>query len=406
MQKSKAFTILLIGLLLAFFCFCQNVLVYLGKWYTYIVLPLLFVGIATILNILLPSQLAVKKNRRELIEYVIITNLLYIVLYLLSGLIPGFGKNPLDTSFSGILLNIISNVPIYISLEIIRYKLVNNVYKQDKNIIFVLIVLCFSIWDINSRSIFMTNISIYKIYSLIFYSIIPIIIQNILFTYIALKGDFVPNIVYRIAMGLFYWITPILPKLPEVFDAILSTVIPFFLILYIRYFINSRDRNRAQTNIYEENPRSLIPFTIVLILAIWFALGAFPIKPFGVATNSMYPKYKVGDVVITNEINAQKYKEGDVIAYKIEDQTIIHRIQRITKDKDGNFVFITKGDFNEDKDFNPVKEEQLIGKVIFKVKYAALPSIWLHSVYSGRTEALVETGKDIWKEELGKRRII
>ena len=395
MQKSKSITILLIGLLALFFLFCQNILIHLGQWYTYIVLPLLFMGIALIISILMPSKLAIKRNRKELIEYVIITNLLYIILYLLAGLKPGFGKNPLDTSFIGIILNMISNIPVIASLEIVRFKLVNNVYKQDKNIIFVLIVLCFSIWDFNSNSLFAGNLTIYKIYSMLFYRIIPIIIQNVLFTYIAINGDYIPNIVYRVVMGLFYWITPILPKLPEVFDAIISTVIPFFLILYVRYYINSRDRNRAQTNIYDENPRSLIPFTIVLILAIWFTLGAFPIKPFGVATNSMYPKYRIGDVVITNDIDTQNYKEGDVIAYQLEDQTIIHRVQRILKDKDGNYVFITKGDFNEDKDFNPVTEEQLIGKVIFKVKYAALPTIWLHSVYSGRAEALVETGKDI-----------
>ena len=395
MQKSKTFTILLIGLLLLFFVLCQNVLIYLGKWYTYFLLPLLFIGITLIISILMPSKLAVKRYRRELIEYVVITNLLYIIIYLLSGLIPGFGKNPLDTSFAGIVFNIISNVPIIISLEIIRYKLVNNVYKQDKNLIFVLIVLCFSIWDLNSRSLMSGFTSFYKTYGLIFYRVIPTIIQNVLFTYIASNGDYLPSILYRIIMGLFYWVSPILPKLPDVFDAIISTIIPFFLILYIRYYINSKDRNRAQTNIYDENPKSLIPFTIVLIIAIWFTLGAFPIKPFGVATNSMYPKYRVGDVVITNDIDSQKYKEGDVIAYKLNDQTIVHRIQRISKDKDGNYVFITKGDFNEDKDFDPVTEEQVIGKVIFKIKYAALPTIWLHSVYSGRAEVLVETGKDI-----------
>lgn len=406
MQKSKTSTIILIGLLTLFFFICQNFLINFGKWYSYFIMPICFIGLAAIFSLLLPSKLVVKRNRRELIEYVVITNLIYIIIYLLSGLKPGFGKNPLDTSITGFLFNIISNVPVIVSLEIIRYRLISNVYKKDKNIIFVLIVMSFSIWDINTRNLFNTSLSMYSIYSLVFFKIIPTVILNVLFTYIALNGDYIPSIVYRIVMGLFLWITPILPKLPDVFDAILSTVIPFFLILYIRYYINLRDRNKSQTNIYEENPRSLIPFTIVLILAIWFTLGAFPIKPFGVATNSMYPKYKIGDMVITNDIDTQKYKIGDVIAYKLENQTIVHRIQRITKDKNGNFVFITKGDYNEDKDFDPVNEEQVIGKVIFKIRYAALPTIWLHSVYSERADVLVETGKDIWKGKHGKEKII
>ena len=395
MQKSKKSTIFLIVLLTGFFLFCQNILIRLGSWYTYIILPLCFIGICAIISILIPSQLVNKRKKNELIQYVIITNLLYIIIYLLSGIIPGFGRNPFDSSFKGLMINIISNVPIIVALELIRYKLVNNVYKQDKNIIFVLIVLSFTLWDLNLKSFFAGTYSAYKIYTLIFFKLIPTIIQNVLLTYIASNGDYISCIIYRVTLRLFFWISPILPNLSEFFDAILSTVIPFFLLLYVRYYISSTDRNRAQTNIYDENPVNLIPFTIVLIIAIWFTLGAFPIKPFGIATNSMYPKYKVGDVVITNEIDFKNFKTGDILVYKLDDQTIVHRIQSITKDQNGRYVFITKGDYNKDKDLRPVTEEQVIGKVIFKVKYAALPTIWLKSVYSGKTEVLVETGKDI-----------
>mgnify|MGYP006873052544 CR=1 FL=1 len=44
------------------------------------------------------------------------------------------------------------------------------------------------------------------------------------------------------------------------------------------------------------------------------------------------------------------------------------------------------------QDYLPVSEDQVIGKVIFKVKYIALPTVWLHSLYSGRQDIAVETG--------------
>ena len=376
MQKSKKYTIILIIAITLFFLLCQNVLIRFGLWYSYLVCPILFIGIAAIINELISTQVVIKNNRKDIIQYVVITNLLYILIYLLSGIYPGFGKNPYDTSLKGILINIFSNVPIIISLELIRYKLANNVYKRDKNLIFVLVVISFSIWDLNLRNLFVGNISSYTIFSFLFYSLIPIVIRNVLFTYIAQNG-----VLFN------YFLT----NLPEIFEAILSTILPLFLLLYIRYHINLQDRNYAYLVKYE-NPKGLIPFTMLLVVLIWFTLGAFPIKPVGIATGSMYPDICVGDVAVMREINPEKIKIGDVIGYKLNETTIVHRVVNISRNTDLSIVITTKGDNNHFEDTEPVRAEQVVGKVMFKIKYLAYPTIWLHSLYAGRENVGVETG--------------
>lgn len=393
MQKSKKVTIILTLALTLFFLFCQNYLIKFGVIYTYLLRPICFISVAAIINFLIASQLTKKNNRADIMQYVIITSLLYIIIYTLSGLIPGFGKNPFDTSIRGILINIFSNVPVYFALEFMRYKLINNVYRRDKKLVFVLIVIAFSIWDLNLRSVFSGRVVPYTVFAFVFYKLIPIVIENILFTYIAQNGDFVPNVTYKIIYGLFLWTFPILPKLPLIFEAIISTIMPFFLLLYVRFHINSKDIRYLQTNMYDENPRGLIPFTIILIAMIWFTLGAFPIKPVGVATESMFPTIGIGDMVLMKQIDGDKIKVGDIIGYKLDEQTIVHRVASISRNESMDCVYITKGDNNEDVDFHPVTEEQLVGKVIFKVKYIAKPTIWLHMVYSGREDVGVETGK-------------
>ena len=392
MQKSKKVTIILLIGLVLFFLFCQYILVKLGGLYFYILKPICFVGVVLIISVLISSQIVIHKRRNDIVQYCLITVLTYMVIYLVSGIFPGFGKNPYDTSLKGIFVNVFSNLPVIISLEIMRYKLVNNVVKKDRTIIFILVVIVFSIWDLNFKSLLSGKIVPYTIFTLIFYNLIPIVVENILFTYIAQNGDYIPNILYRGIYSMFLWTLPILPKLPWVFEAILSTILPFFLLLYIRYFVNSKNKIYTYVNRYEENPKGLIPFSIVLVTIIWFTLGAFPIKPVGVATGSMYPVINVGDMVVMKSIKIGDIKEDDIVGYKLKDTTVVHRVKEIINDK-GDLKLITKGDNNRAEDADPVTEGQIVGKVIFKVKYIAFPTIWLHSLYSGREDVGVETGK-------------
>lgn len=75
----------------------------------------------------------------------------------------------------------------------------------------------------------------------------------------------------------------------------------------------------------------------------------------------------------------------------MEGYTVIHRIQSKTQ-KNGQFTFITKGDNNDTEDSELVSEEQLIGKVIFKVRFLGFPAIWLHDL-SVQEQVNVDTGK-------------
>ena len=63
----------------------------------------------------------------------------------------------------------------------------------------------------------------------------------------------------------------------------------------------------------------------------------------------------------------------------MEGYTVIHRIIE-KKQKNGEFSFITKGDNNNTPDKEEVKENQLIGKVVFKIKYIGYPAILLHNL--------------------------
>ena len=61
-------------------------------------------------------------------------------------------------------------------------------------------------------------------------------------------------------------------------------------------------------------------------------------KPMIVMSNSMESAIDVGDVVIVKEVDTSTLKRGDIVAYRIDDVCITHRIAKVNSDG----TYITK----------------------------------------------------------------
>lgn len=93
-------------------------------------------------------------------------------------------------------------------------------------------------------------------------------------------------------------------------------------------------------------------------------------RMFTVVSESMKPKYVIGDVLISKEIEPSKIKIGDVISYQgksgdFNGKVITHQVVKIDKDENGKYVYHAKGIANLIED-PLVYEEQLYGKVVYK----------------------------------------
>lgn len=85
-------------------------------------------------------------------------------------------------------------------------------------------------------------------------------------------------------------------------------------------------------------------------------------RSYVVLSGSMEPKLYPGDLIITFKSNPKKLKVGDIITFKSNNQVITHRIEQINENG-----YITKGDNNDVVDEEIVKEDDIIGKVLFKI---------------------------------------
>ncbi len=110
-------------------------------------------------------------------------------------------------------------------------------------------------------------------------------------------------------------------------------------------------------------------FGIVLLISIYISLqikilgnehaSFFGYTIFEVQSGSMAKAINKGDWVIVKLTN--QVDRNDIITYKLNNDYITHRVVEVYK---GGFV--TKGDFNKDKD-EPILQKQVVGKVVKKI---------------------------------------
>jgi signal peptidase len=110
----------------------------------------------------------------------------------------------------------------------------------------------------------------------------------------------------------------------------------------------------------------ILGIIIVLNLCSLCNVSLFGYRIFKIATGSMEPYLKVGDIVLIKEDT--KYGVSDVITYKENDVYITHRILYSEGDK-----IVTKGDANNVND-EPIKKSDVVGKVVLKLSFVTFIS--------------------------------
>ncbi len=115
----------------------------------------------------------------------------------------------------------------------------------------------------------------------------------------------------------------------------------------------------------------------ILLVNIWIMVQAntdkdkipsvFGYKPFIVLSGSMETEIHKGDLIITKIVDPETLKVNDVIAFRdAEDTVTTHRIIDVVE-REGETLFITKGDNNNTQDQNLVEFNDVEGLYVLRV---------------------------------------
>jgi len=157
-------------------------------------------------------------------------------------------------------------------------------------------------------------------------------------------------------------------------NALVTTALPA-----IGYSILEKERETKRVQVKRGGTASWMAFIIAVILTFLFFIGAFGVHPAIIGSGSMSPQIETGDIVIVLKTDPDNLNIGDVIQYMADGYTVTHRVVDIFETSDGRY-FITKGDANKLPD-DPVKEDRVIGKVIFVLPKVGLIPLYLKKLF-------------------------
>jgi signal peptidase len=119
-----------------------------------------------------------------------------------------------------------------------------------------------------------------------------------------------------------------------------------------------------------------VPGTILIVVS---AIAAFALlmvflgyRPMVERSGSMVPTLKVGDIVVTEWVHADRLHTGDIVTFPQDlgrTELVTHRVER--RRVEGHTVhFVTRGDANIDTEQWTVRSQSLVGRVVWRIPWA------------------------------------
>ena len=341
---------------------------------------IIFLAVALLITFLTVGvDLKRNANDKAIIRNILIYVFVYYIVIYLSGLIIGFARTIYSFTLSNLINNILPTLFTIIIVELIRHELITKSNK-DKLIVItscILFIVLEASYSFNAYNLAIKD-EIYKYIGLI---IIASIAKNILMTIINMKTDVYPGIIYRIILEELIYVVIIVPDLGPYLESVALIILPVLISIMLinndRKKIIDKPKDRKKFN------KLYTLITAILILLVLINAGVLKYQSMVIGSNSMLPYMERGDVILLERLKGEGKKEvkkGEILVFRYDNKIISHRITKVVK-RSGNVYYKTKGDNNDQEDNTVIKEESVIGKVVVRIKYIGLPSVWISDLF-------------------------
>ena len=310
----------------------------------------------------------------DILFEIIVYTISFFLLYYLLGLIVGLAITSNYYTFDGMARFIIPITLFCILREVFRY---NMLCKSDgSKLCTIIVVILFILLDL-TNSIYYTNLnSKYDVLKLVSLSIFPVIAKNVSYSYITRKTGYKPVIVFDLIFSLYPYLIPILPNPNEYLASIIYLLIPILFGFKMFKFFDRKEDYQLPSNYYKKRITGAIIPAVIIMTLVYFYSGYFRFYAIAIASGSMEPKVKKGDVVIVDKNSTYELlEEGKIIAVRKDNVIVVHRIVKKIK-LNNSYIYYTKGDANNNIDDYMIDEGMFIGEVKYKVPYIGYQTVW------------------------------
>ena len=376
-MKKSYLKLIIFDVIIAIFLILNSFILNILRNYYY--MDIFLIGLLVIFKFVFGLEKDRHRFVKDIIVNILIIYLVSFILYYILGIFIGFVRPENYLTFNGFKNLIFPYIMMIVLKEYLRYQMANK--SEGSKLLTICVCILFIMLDIANNTSIMTVSGKYGTFLYLALTFLPIITNNITCMYIVKKVGYKPNIFWLFVANMYYIFLPIVPNSGLYIESLIRFLFPMILMYNVYAFYLKRDKNIPIS--YEKKAIYIdIPILAVIVFALaYFISGYFRYYAIAVATGSMTPKIKVGDVVIVDQhTKYQTLKEGEVIAYKYDNVIVVHRLVEIVVVGE-DYYFYTKGDANNAKDNYIIYPNMIVGRANFKIPYVGLPTVWVNDLF-------------------------
>lgn len=351
-----------------------SLLLFYSFSYLKIVLAIILGIGAFIIFKFLKKRKSISINTSTVVMITTVSAITFIMGYYLLGINSDFYQSSYQLS----LINVLTIV-LPIGLSIFAFEYIRSaLLSYDSKLVDALTFVSGVIVEILITSSLSVITGFNQFMDMIALTIVPAVVANVLYNYLAKSYGFIPNMTYRLITSLYLYIIPFVPDVPESIYSLMKIVIPLVLMFMVKILFEKEKKKALE----KKNTWSYILYGIVfasvlsttLIFSNQFTYGAVVI-----ATESMTGELNKGDIVFYKQYEGETISEEQIILFTQNEGVYVHRVVEIV-DINGELRYYTKGDFNEDRDSGYRVEDDIVGITTFKLPYVGYVTLWLREV--------------------------
>lgn len=319
---------------------------------------------------------AASMYKKQILIILGIAGVLYVQIFYLMGLYFGYYETVIKFSWLSLYKYIIPTAIIIIAAEYMRNVLIAQKAKGAEPLTFIIMVLIdiviyVDIYNVNTLG---------ELLEIVGYVLFASIACNLLYNYISKNFSTKSIIIYRLITTLYAYIIPITPNVYIFLRSFFRMVYPYFIYLLLEKLYGKTNISPVSMINKKKRIATSVIMLICMIIMIMLISCQFRFGILVIGSGSMAGTIDIGDVILFEQYEEQKIKEGQIIIFHSENIRIVHRVIDIYR-VNGEYRYITKGDANDSPDKEFVTKDQIIGVCKFSIPNIGYPSLWVREIF-------------------------
>jgi len=311
------------------------------------------------------------------------------IVFLATAFLFGAGANIMTANLPVVMNSLWVHGVVIVLGELIRYKLIKTANPQKRTGIALILTIVLAYCQMDAlRMLIHGDVMVSAFF---FESFFRALVISAVASYLAIEGSFLSVILVSFTYRMATYLVPIMPDVAPLMWTLIICGLLFVTAIIYHFITNEKKRDQRvrekRAARYAKKPvlANVITAAAISVIVAFF-VGAFPIYPVVVLSNSMADTFDRGSIVFVERVPHGeafiRVGEGYVIHFHSHTGLeYIHRVVDFRHDIHGEREYITRGDASYLVDPFPVPQDDVLGIARAQIPFIGYPYIFFQAIF-------------------------